>query len=477
MDAVFRVRAGHCGAMLALLLSGSLLSAQDQLAAAPGNNGRAPATAPNRPVDQVVVAVNEAIRVNELRYLSVNTPNEHTPWQIMHGLLAYRNDYKLRSPQGKISAVDYISNEAKFRGDYWFEKTPVGGRAHPFNGTPYHFEGHVNQFLAIMTMCNLPLDHQFIVRDKQVVTMQDMVNHAQLFASTSGETTWTLWFLSRYLEPDASWTNQQGEPWSMERLVRLQTQASVLNAPCGGCHQLFALALARNSYIQKYGRPTGAWLEADQKLQQHIAAARALQNGDGSLGVNFFKEPGHSDEFEKRIKASGHMLEWLMAALPERSLREYWVRKAIYTLANDLKNNSGAAAEPGALYHAVHALVLYRERVAPPPAQPAPVNPEVPKSELADKEPMKLPPLPEVKTAQEPSSIQLQSAVSQREELPPPPALSDRKAEDLFPILIDEAHPAGVHAPTESVDANDAPPPLPPRDAKPLILPEPTRLD
>jgi hypothetical protein len=475
MVAEFLVRAGRCGAMLGLLLYGSLSSAQDQLAAVPANNGRAQAAAPATPVDQVVVLVNEAIRVNQLRYLQVNVPNEHTPWQIMHGLLAYRNDYQLKTPKGKISAVEFVSNAAQFRGDYWFEKTAFGGRAHPFNGTPYHFEGHVNQFLAIMTMCNLPLNHEFTVRDGQVVTMQDMVNHSQLFASTNGETTWTLWFLSRYLEPDATWTNQMGEAWSMERLVRLQTQASVLNAPCGGCHQLFALALARNNYIQKYGRPTGAWLEADQKLQQHIAAAQALQNRDGSFAINFFKEPGHSDEFEKRIKASGHMLEWLMAALPERRLKEYWVRKAIYTLAQDLVNNSQAGAEPGALYHAVHALVLYRERVAPPPATPVPAPPEQPKEEIAA-QPGEPGPLP-IKTAQEPSPIQLQSAEGETAALPPPPALSDRKAEELLPILIDEAHPAGVNAPTQSVDANDAPPPLPPRDAKPLIIPEPTRLD
>jgi len=469
MVAEFLVRAGRCGAMLGLLLTGGLLQAAGPLAALPGN-GQQPA-APAPVVDPVVVKVNEAIRINELRYLNVD---EHTPWQIMHGILAYRNAYQLRSSKGKISAIDFISNEARFRGDYWFEKTAFGGRGHPFNGTPYHFEGHVNQFLAILTMCNLPIDHQFVVRDKQVVTMQDMVNHAQLFASTNGETTWTLWFLSRYLEPDAAWNNQFGEAWSMERLVRLQTQAPVLNAPCGGCHQLFALSLARNAYIQKYGRATGAWLEADQKLQQHIAAAQHLQNRDGSFSVQFFKAPEFSDEFEKRIKASGHMLEWLMAALPERRLKEYWVRRAIMTLAEDLVNHSKLGAEPGALYHAVHALVLYRERVAPPvelpPAPPA-IPSETPMPEIAETEPMPL------KTAQEASPIQLQSGEADGSELPPPPPLSDRKSAQALPILIDEAHPAGVHATSDAINANDAPPPLPPRDARPLIIPEPTRLD
>lgn len=451
------LRAGRYGAWLGVVLAGDLIEAAGPRLAAPRHQQQAAAASPA--TDGVVTAVNEAIRINELRYLTVE---EHTPWQIMHGLLAYRDDYRLKSRNGKVSAIEFISNGAQYRGDYWFEKTAFGGRGHPFNGTPYAFEGHVNQFLAIMTMCNLPLDHQFVVKDGQVVTMQDMVNHAQLFASTSGETTWTLWFLSRYLEPDATWTNKFGEAWSMERLVRIQTQASVLNAPCGGCHQLFALALARNAYIQKYGRLNGAWLEADQKLQQHIASAQHLQNREGAFSTQFFKGAEFSDEFEKRIKSSGHMLEWLMAALPERRLKEYWVRKAIHTLATDLTGNKDKAAEPGALYHAVHALVLYRERVAPPPELPVAPPTEQPMPEFAG-EPKPL------RTAQEPSPIQLQSGEAESGQFPPPPPVSDRKAELAMPILIDEAHPAGVNAPNESFEA---PPPLPPREAKPLIIPD-----
>ncbi|MBL8851223.1 MAG: hypothetical protein JNG89_16195 [Planctomycetaceae bacterium] len=457
------VRGMWLGAILSLLVSGSALPAEDQLAAAVPGNGAAP-----QPVttDPLVTLVNDAIRRNELRYLDVDV---HTPWQIMHGILAYRNAYQLKSHGQKVSAVGYISNAARFRDEFWFEKTAFGGRGHPFS-VPYAFEGHVNQFLAILTMCDLPLTHEFVVKDGQVVTMQEMVNHSQLFTSNNGETTWTLWFLSQYLEPDASWNNQAGEAWSMERLVRTQTQAPVLNAPCGGTHQLFALSLARNSYIRKYGRLTGAWLEADQKLQQHIAAAQALQNRDGSFSVQFFKGQEQSDEFEKRIKASGHMLEWLMAALPERRLKEYWVRRGIETLAYELIKNSSAGAEPGALYHAIHALVLYRERVAPAPIvpPPSPLSPQ-PEPGLAGDAPMPL------RTAQEPSPIQLQSAVGDSAEQPPAPPLSERKAEQAMPILIDEAHPEGVNAPTD--DSFEAPPPLPPRDARPLVIPNAVRLD
>lgn len=440
------------GTLLGMMwASQGLLPAADHLAAIPARTESAPVA------DPLLNLVNEAIRVNRLRYLDVDL---HRPWQIMHGILAYRTEYELKSKGQKISAIEYISNEAKFRGEYWFEKTPYGGRGHPFT-EPYAFEGHVNQFLAILTMSNLPLEHEFRVQDGQVVTMAEMVRHAQLFTSTSGETTWTLWFLSRYLEPDAVWVNQAGEPWSMERLVDVQSQSPVNSAPCGGTHQLFALSLARNNYIQKHGRATGAWLRADQKIQQYIAQAQALQNRDGSFSAQFFRGAEFSNDFETRLKTTGHMLEWLMVALPEPRLREYWVRRAIETLSRDLITNSHLSAEPGALYHAVHSLVLYRERVTPasPPPPPA----------LAAKTVEPPAPAPEPEPQPQPQPvIELQSARNPTAELPPPPPASQRNAERESPGLIDEAHPDGVNAPSTPVSP---PPPLPPRHPRPLIIP------
>lgn len=464
MFAETNLRAVHRGVIVGLLMCGSMASAADRFAALPNRGNAQPANVSN---DPLVVLVNEAIRINESRFLDVD---QHTPWQILHGILAYRNAYQLKTKTGKIAAIDFISNGATFHGDPWFEKTVYGARAHPYNGTPYHFEGHVNQSLAILTMCNLPLDHRFVIKDNQVVTMQDMVNHAQLTTNEEGETTWTLWFLSRYLEPDATWTNQAGEPWSMERLVQSLTLPNgkyhdVLHAPCGGCHLLFALSLARNAYIQKYGKPRGAWLQADQKLQQYIAAARSMQNQDGSFSTKFFAAQEQSDDFVTRIKSSGHMLEWLMAALPAQRLNEYWVRRGIETLSRDLIQHAREGAEPGALYHSVHSLVLYRERVAPPPAQPTPTP--MPEPQLAVD-----PPMPETKTAVNPdATIRLQSLQS---EAPPAPPLSDRKAELAAPVLIDEAHPDGADAPQ---DLFDEPPPLPPREAKPLVIPNAVRLE
>ena len=463
------LRGACCGAALGLLLVADPLPADDnRFAAVPGRGQQQAQVSRDPLLDQV----DEAILINQSRYLDVG---QHTPWQILHGILAYRNEYQLRSNGRKVSAIEFISNQGRFRGDYWFEKTPYGGRAHPYNGTPYDFEGHVNQSLAILSMSNLPLDHKFIVADGQTVTMADMVNHAKLNTSSNVETTWTLWFLSQYLEPDDEWMNAVGEPWSIERLVQTNAEAPLVRqsqpdaelrsvAPCGGCHQLFALALARNAYVRKHGRPRGAWLRADMKLRGYIAAAPRHQNRDGSFSTKYFAAFEYSDDFVTRIRASGHMLEWLMAALPQQQLGERWVRTGIQTLCRDLIDNARTSADPGALYHAVHALVLFRERIAPPPE---PLLAEVPRDPAPEPEPE---PEPEpLETAVAPGRIRLQSLMT-----PPPPPLSDRKAELAAPVLIDEAHPDGVNAP---LDLFEEPPPLPPRDAKPLVIPNARRLD
>jgi len=335
------------------------------------------------PVDPIIPLVDRAITVTRQRNLDFKV---HTPWQILHGLLALRNDYTVKNGSEFVNALDYISTTAKFKNERWFERTAVGAKAHPYNGTPYDFEGHVNQTLSIMAMCDLPLTHEFTLKDGSKATMADMVRHAQWAVTTKEETTWTLWFLTHYVDQDAQWKNFEGEQWSMERLVKVQNAASTYNAPCGGCHSLFALAYARNAYMQKHGKLQGAWLEADQKLQQYITAAQSMMNRDGSFATQYFKARGFSYDFNERIASSGHMIEWLMLALPRKRLDEAWLRQGVQTLANDLIRNASQPADCGPLYHSLHALILYKQRVDISPA------PSIP-SELAAKETVNAGPL------------------------------------------------------------------------------------
>ena len=311
-------------------------------------------------VRTTVEQVDLAIARSKKRFLTVGV---HTPWQIFHGTLALRTEFLVRVGNELVPAIDWMSSGVQHDLLPLVEKTPHGGRMHAYT-VPYAFEGHTNQFLAILSLSGLPRTHQFRTPLGEVVTMEDMVRGAQAELNGEGELTWTLWFLSHYVEPDAEWLNAEGEPWSMERLVKIESRKSVEEAPCGGTHRLFALALARNAYLAKHGQLRGAWIEADQRVARYVAASKSMQNPDGTFSEKWYKARGQSADLERRLKTSGHQLEWLMAAVPQTDLSSHWMQSAVRAVAADVSRSAEMSAECGALYHALDALVLYRIRMA-----------------------------------------------------------------------------------------------------------------
>ena len=230
-------------------------------------------------------------------------------------------------------------------------------------------------------MCGIDLDMEFGTADGSI-TMRGMIEHAKMSMDLEkDEPTWTLWALSRYLPPNARWRDAKGDVWSIERLVQEQTEKPMLGAPCGGTHSLFALAHARNVYLRQ-GRPLrGVWLQAEYKIRQHINTARMQQNSNGTLSSNFFRGKEYNPDFNKRMASAGHLLEFLMIALPQRELKARWVRRAIEATAKDLLNNRKAYVKCSPLYHSVNALNIYLDRVNPRSA-PVPTPDPAPKTAL-----------------------------------------------------------------------------------------------
>ncbi len=302
---------------------------------------------------------------------------EHTPWQIMHGMLALREEFLIRHNGQPVSCLEWIKSGATFENESWFEKTQIRvltgrgdnayemmtvGRGHPYT-KPYAFEGHINQFVAIMSMSGVPLETQFQT-PQGPVSMRDMLTYAKMTVNEKEEVSWTLWALSRYLPSDAEWINANGEKWSIERLVKIETGKSLVGAPCGGTHGLFALAHARNVYLRT-GKPlVGVWLEAEQKIRRYIQTARMQQNSNGTLSSNYFRGREYKKDFDKRMASSGHLLEFLMMALPTQELNAPWVRRAIEATSNDLMANRKAFVSCSPLYHATSALSIYLDRVS-----------------------------------------------------------------------------------------------------------------
>jgi hypothetical protein len=312
--------------------------------------------------DPLAAEVQQAIDITSHRFLETEV---HTPWQIVHGLLAYRRGYVVKQNGVKVNALEWVATCPSYKNQPWFEKMPYGAHAHPYNNVPYAFQGHPNQFMAYLTMCDLPLDYKFKTSSGDTATISDFISGAKMEVNDREEVTWTLWFLSHYIEPTAQWINKDGQPWSMERLVQIENGKVVTSAACGGTHGLFALAYARNAFRESGNNLYGAWLEADQKVQRYLEEARANQNSDGTFSSNYFQGPGYSTDFVKRIGTTGHILEFVCVAVPQSRLHEEWVRRAVAALAHDLVEHRAAAAECGALYHAVDGLSVYRTRMWP----------------------------------------------------------------------------------------------------------------
>ncbi|HSG71459.1 MAG TPA: hypothetical protein VLA12_13645 [Planctomycetaceae bacterium] len=321
------------------------------------------ATEPQAPkeADPVREKARQAVEVSKRRYLDGNL---HTPWQILHGLLALRHDYEIKINGEKTSAMKWMQKGQTYAGRPWVEKTQYGGRFHTFTN-PYHFEGHPNQFMAILTMSDLPTDFAFETAQGKV-TIADMVEHAKMVVNTREEQTWTLWALSKYLPPNAQWINNQREPWSIERLVQMQSRANFNDSACGGTHGLFALAHARKYYLEKGEPLRGVWIEADQTIKQHINIARALQYSDGTFSCGYFAYQDYKKSFAERLGPTGHQLEFLMMAVLDEELKTEWIRKGVESVADDLLKNKAVAVDCGPLYHAVSGLVLFLERTEPP---------------------------------------------------------------------------------------------------------------
>jgi len=331
-----------------------------------------------------------AIEISKRRYLDGNL---HTPWQILHGMLALRGDYEIKIQGEKSSALEWMQKGQTYDQKPWVKKSPYGGHFHTYT-QPYHFEGHPNQFLAILTMSDLPAETEFIAwenRKPVPVTIQQMVEHAKMVVNDREEQTWTLWALSKYLPSDAEWINKDGESWGIERLVLKQARANLNKAACGGTHGLFALSHARKHHLAVEGNDlTGVWIEADQTIKKHINIARALQYSDGAFSCGYFAYQDYKKNFAERLSPTGHTLEFLMMAVDDEELSKNWIRKGVEHVANDLIDNKRNSIDCGPLYHALSGLVIFMERTEPKPV----IVEEV----VAELIPL-IAPKPEIKTA------------------------------------------------------------------------------
>lgn len=298
---------------------------------------------------------------------------DRSPWEMMHAMLAYEVHSKVLQggPQGKpTTAVGWLcfNQDCKRRSLMYVNNDgELRVRVGPA------LQGHHGQLLAMLAQSKVSKDYPMLV-DKQDFTVSDLIEMEKRTCYPRTELTFKLIGLSHYLPSGATWMNDQGMQWDIPKLVSEEIRQPVRGAACGGTHRLAGLTLAYKKRIQRGEPVDGEYLRAKHFVTKYQQYAYRLQNRDGSFSTEWFRGPGNKDDVDRKLKTTGHLLEWLLYAATDKELKHRKTTRAVNYLATIMYNNRYRDWESGPLGHAIHALLLYDrmmfapyDKQAPPP--------------------------------------------------------------------------------------------------------------
>jgi hypothetical protein len=318
---------------------------------------------PLRPLTRSEIQLRNKVRnVLKMYYRRPLNSRDHDPWEMMHGMLAYGVHSRVlqNGPQGKpITAVGWLCYNKPCKQKTLLYTTPDGElRARWGVGV----QGHYGQFLAMLAQCRVARNYPIRTNGKEF-TIDDLIEAEKVTCHTGEELTFKLISLMHYCPSDERWVNDQGAEWDMRRLIREELAQPIRGAPCGGTHRLAGLSLVARTRVKRGERLDGEYRQAMEFTDRYQRYAFQFQNPDGSLSTNWFRGPGGEEDINRRIKTSGHILEWLLYHCDDDELHDRRIFRAVNYLANIMYSNYSHDWEIGPLCHATHALVIYDERV------------------------------------------------------------------------------------------------------------------
>jgi hypothetical protein len=287
---------------------------------------------------------------------------QHTPWEVMHGFIAFGIPTQIRvgGPAGDlVSAIGWSNMGGRCRGQVMLAATD--DRIVALKGIGV--QGHSAQYLAILAQCRVAANSPLTVQGKSF-TVADLIEEEKLSCKPKTELTFALIALAHYLPTDATWKSRDGEKWSLTRLVEEEIVQPIRGAPCGGTHRLFGLAYGSQRRLRATGQLDGPYLRADKYVRDYQTfALTKLQNRDGSFSTEWFKyHADREDDIDRKIQTTGHILEWLVSSLDQEKLYEPRVVAAAEFLCAALAREPSREWKLGPLGHALHALNIYQER-------------------------------------------------------------------------------------------------------------------
>jgi hypothetical protein len=299
--------------------------------------------------------------VRDVRARTLLTGNAF--WTIFHGILGLGPDVELTNGAtgAKVNALEYIRKGGALRG-LAFQPTANGVEVLTLRDT--EGQGHQDQFIAEMAQWGMDAKATFKVQGREY-SFLDFVKNAQLRArtTTDQELSWTIVVVAQYLGTDAAWANINGEELTLEDLIRYEVKAPVVGAACGGTHRLFGLSWAYHLHLGRGGKTEGVWKDVVARTDEYIKKAKRLQGSDGAFSTSWFEARANEPDKNLRLNTSGHTLEWLALALPDKDLKAEWVQAAASAVSQMILEMGDAPIDSGSMYHAVHGLQIYHARM------------------------------------------------------------------------------------------------------------------
>jgi hypothetical protein len=322
--------------------------------------------APPPPLTRQLLALRMRVRgVLKGYYRKQLNSTDNDPWEVMHGMLAYGVNSRIRQggPNGNpITSVGWLCFNKPCKGQAMLYVNPEGELRAKYG---VGLQGHLGQLLAMLAQCRVSADYPIQV-GKDKFTIRDLIEAEKKTCYPKSELTFKLLALQYYIDLNDKWMNDQGLEWDFPRLLSEEMAQPVRTAACGGTHRLSALSLTVKARIRRGEPVDGEYAEAADFVKKYQQYAFRLQNKDGSLSTQWFKGPGDEDDDDRRIKTTGHILEWLCYSLSDEELRDQRTIRAVSYLANLMYSNYDHEWEVGPRSHATHALLLYDERVFQP---------------------------------------------------------------------------------------------------------------
>lgn len=314
-------------------------------------------------------------RVREARELyQQRIPNtkDHTHHDVLQHILGYGVAAELRiesSTPKVVNAIAYECYNNLCRGEelLFMERNAVAARK------AARAQTHYGQYLAVLAQSGVALDYPLKVKGK-TFTVADLVETEKRDCESNMELSFKLLALSYYVgDSDETWRNGTGQDWNLERLIREEIAAPVVDEESfGGTQRLLALSAAVRRR-QGEGKPLdGQFGRAAKYVSDFHRYTLTLQNTDGSFSTEFFKKKSAEGDAQRKLTTTGMVLEWLVFSLDRRDLDHPLIVRGMNCLTDLLLKNPEKEWDAAALGHALHALRVYEERfLAPAPGAAA----------------------------------------------------------------------------------------------------------